>query len=97
MERTFCSSFSDREKKRVLVHLFWDKRKERNKNNQKGYSWLFSPYNGIERNLGAHTPFIQESNNREKNYGLDLIKVFIEAKCGLYAIRDISWIPSHWN
>ena len=94
LERTFCSSFSEREKNRVLVHFFWEKRKERNKNNQEWCSWLFSPYKGFEGNLGAYTLFIHESENRKKDYGLELIKVFLKAKYGFCATRGISWNPN---
>ena len=43
----------------------------------------------FESNLGAYTSFIQELKNRQKNYGLKLIKVFIETKFGFCATTGI--------
>ena len=45
---------------------------------------------GFEGNLNAYTPFIQESENRQEDCGLELIMAAMEEKCGFYAIRGIS-------
>ena len=44
---------------------------------------------GFEGNLSAHTLFIQESENRQENCGLEFIKAVREEKCGFCATRGI--------
>ena len=45
---------------------------------------------GFEGNLGIHTHFIQELENRKEAYGLELIMAVMEEKCGFCATRGIS-------
>ena len=51
---------------------------------------IISLHQGFEDNLGAHTPFIQESENRQENCGLELIKVIRVEKCGISITSDNS-------
>ena len=44
---------------------------------------------GFEGNLGAHTPFIQELENKQEYCGLELIMEAKEEKCGFYTTRGI--------
>ena len=50
----------------------------------------YSLYQGFEDNLGAHTPIIQESENRQKDCGLELIKTVRVEECGICITRSNS-------
>ena len=44
----------------------------------------------FEENFGGHTPFIQESENRQEDYGIELIKAVKVEECGNCTIRGNS-------
>ena len=47
-------------------------------------------HQGLEDNLGAQTLFMQELENRQEDYGLELIKAVKEKECGICATRGNS-------
>ena len=50
----------------------------------------YSLHQGVEDNLGAHMPFIQESENRQEDCGLELIKAVKFEECRICTIRGNS-------